>query len=68
MLGVVDDEHHSLNYVQIPQESFVNGQNQHEASFENSYSFEATEGNNCVANSQKFLISEYICVAISRNF
>ena len=54
MLGLVDDEHHSLNYVQIPQESFVNGQNQHEASFENSYSFEATEGNDCVAISRNF--------------
>lgn len=39
----MDDEQHSLNYVQIPQESFVNGQNQHEV-FENSYSFETTEG------------------------
>ena len=37
------EEEYNLNYVQIPQESFVNRQHQHEV-FENSYSFEATEG------------------------
>ncbi len=37
-----DDESYS-GYVEIPSESFIENQNQHEA-FENSYSFEATEG------------------------
>ena len=41
-----DDEEEDFvhGYVEIPSESFVQSQNQHEASFENSYNFEATEG------------------------